>query len=269
MPPRFTTFFLLWLALVLGANAQLSTNGQGTVEIIGIPMVVQQENACALACAERLFRFHAATTTNTTNAAAKVFDPAAFAKDAGTHLERGTMPADMVSALRKHAPPLGLQVRLHHLDGAKELLGHITDYNRIASRTPGEAMFLEETPQSQFYRQAERPILKQLRLARVKEKAAFEKAVISSVDAGTPLIWVVMLNVAIEHPAPPIKETTGHVRLITGYNKAKRLIIYSDTWGRRKDARKALPVDTAWIISTGLVGLDVAPRVDHDENTKE
>ena len=253
---------LLWF-LLIGANAQVTTNGQGTVEITGIPMVVQQENACALACAERLFRFHAALQlrpATTTNAPAAVaFDPAKFAKDAGADHERGTMPADMVSALRKHAPSAGLQVRVHHLDGAKELLGHITDYNRIASRKPGEPLFLDETPQAQFYRQAERPILQQVRLARVKEKAAFEKAVIASVDAGTPLIWVVMLNVAVEHPVPPIKATTGHVRLITGYNKRKRLIIYSDTWGRRKDARKALPVDTAWIISTGLVGLEPGP----------
>jgi len=241
---------LLWLPYL--ANTQVTTNWQGTVEITGIPMVVQQENACALACAERLFRYHAAANTN----AAAAFDPAAFAKDAGADAKRGTIPADMVSALRKHAPPAALQVRVHHLDGAKELLGHITDYNRIASRKPGEALFLDTTPQAQFYRQAERPILQQVRLARVKEKAAFEKAVIASVDAGRPLIWVVMLNVAVEKPVPPIKETTGHVRLITGYNKTKRLIIYSDTWGRRKDARKALPVDTAWIISTGLVGLE-------------
>jgi len=245
----FLLHLTLWLSPLL-LCAQLATNRQGTVEVTGIPMVVQQENACALACAERLFRFHGL---------GEQFDAAAFAKDAGILPERGALPSDMVAALRKHAPPAGLAVTVHRLDGAKELVEHLADYNRIAARHKGEALFLKETPQAQFYRQAERPILQQMRLARRREKAAFEQAVIASVDAGRPLLWVVMLNVAIEKPPPPIADTTGHIRLITGYNKAKRLVIYSDTWGRRGDARKALPADTAWIITTGLVGLEPGP----------
>jgi len=115
--------------------------------------------------------------------------------------------------------------------------------------------FFDFTPQSQFYRQAERPLLQQIRAARAVDRKRFFEKVETHVDAGIPPLWTVMLNVADEKPGPPIPEVTGHMRTITGYNRGKQLLVFRDTWGA-DHKRKALSYNEAWLITTGLFSLE-------------
>ncbi|MCX6986481.1 MAG: hypothetical protein NT118_17305, partial [Lentisphaerae bacterium] len=63
----------------------------------------------------------------------------------------------------------------------------------------------------------------------------------------------VILGIVKEKGLPQAKG--GHMRIISGYNKDKNEIIYSDSWGKDHENKK-MPMDDAWTITTGLYSFD-------------
>lgn len=75
-------------------------------------------------------------------------------------------------------------------------------------------------------------------------KAKYHEAIRKHVDQGIPLLW--SLEVGQFPEDPPLHEQTsgGHMRMIIGYNEAKKQILFSDSWGsghelKRMDAEHA------------------------------
>jgi hypothetical protein len=57
-------------------------------------------------------------------------------------------------------------------------------------------------------------------------------------------------------PEPGIPQNAGgHMRLIIGYNTAKDLILYSDSWGPGHE-RKTMSASDAWTMTTGTMSIE-------------
>jgi hypothetical protein len=75
-------------------------------------------------------------------------------------------------------------------------------------------------------------------------KAKYHEAIRKHINEGIPLLW--SLEVGLFPEDPPLQEQTagGHMRMIIGYNEAKKQILFSDSWGaghelKRMDAQNA------------------------------
>ncbi|MDO5471943.1 MAG: C39 family peptidase [Akkermansia sp.] len=76
------------------------------------------------------------------------------------------------------------------------------------------------------------------------------KEVRSHIDDGIPLLWCVELGIADEAGIPKGYEGS-HMRLIIGYNKRTRSIIFTDSWGEGHEF-KYLKLDDAYKITSDM-----------------
>ncbi len=65
---------------------------------------------------------------------------------------------------------------------------------------------------------------------KVSEKD-FHKMIHKYINEGIPLLWSLGLGEYEEEPAISQQASGGHMRMIIGYNDAKKRIIFSDSWG--------------------------------------
>ena len=72
-------------------------------------------------------------------------------------------------------------------------------------------------------------MLKETRLKSKSGISRFEKEIEASINEGIPLLWTVTVGI-YEEPMRLPQSRGGHMRMIIGYNKAKREIIFSDSW---------------------------------------
>jgi len=75
-------------------------------------------------------------------------------------------------------------------------------------------------------------------------KEKFFDSIYKSVDQGIPLLWSLEVGQFPEEPALREQTSGGHMRMIIGYNRSKRQILFSDSWGaghelKRMDAEHA------------------------------
>ncbi len=78
----------------------------------------------------------------------------------------------------------------------------------------------------------------------------FKRDVITNIDSGVPLIWVTFTSI-FPVPDKPRRGIGYHVQLITGYNIKENAVIYSDSWGPKKEKRK-MSWEEAWAISMDI-----------------
>ena len=64
-----------------------------------------------------------------------------------------------------------------------------------------------------------------------------ERAIYNAVDLGRPIAWALVVGLV---PEEGVREGNlgGHMRLVIGYNKAKKEIIYTDTWGKGHEIKR-------------------------------
>ncbi|MGK0188971.1 MAG: hypothetical protein ACI9R3_004787 [Verrucomicrobiales bacterium] len=87
----------------------------------------------------------------------------------------------------------------------------------------------------------------------------FEKELVESIDDGIPLLWALAVGLHEENP-PLLAQTAGyHMRLIIGYNKATKEVIFSDTWGRGHE-KKRMKLADAWDATTGIYTMQPTTR---------
>ena len=82
----------------------------------------------------------------------------------------------------------------------------------------------------------------------------FEREIFRSLDKGIPLLWCLELGKFKE--VPPLHNQTlgGHMRVITGYDKSKNKLFFSDSWGIGHE-KKYMDLDDAYNCTTGLYSL--------------
>lgn len=217
-------------------------DSDGNVAIAGIPMVDQgQKGYCAAATAERMLRYYG-----------RGVDQHVVAQLADTARVSGTSTEGMLSALRAVGRTYQLDVRSIYDVDYRDLTRMIDDYNRLAAAQGLPAIVVGRTIDiGAVFGAMNASVLKQARVKRKSDRAAFFRHVQTYVDAGVPLIWACIVGKFPENPPIAAQGAFGHIRLITGYNTRDEQIFYTDSWGPGHE-RKLLPLDDAWAMTFGL-----------------
>ncbi len=218
------------------------------VFIDNIPMVDQgQKGYCAVATAERILRYYG-----------KNLDQHVLAQMADTQTGGGTSPDAMFEVFRRIGLKLGLKVDVHYDCSVHQVLEMVGKYNQQAKKDKTAPVDLGKGGMidiAAVYQAMDPATLRRSRCER--QQTAYRKFVAdiaSCVDQGIPVAWGVMLGIVAEKPELP-QAVGGHIRIIFGYNKTSRELLYTDSWGMGHE-RKTMTVDDAWVITTGLFSLD-------------
>lgn len=214
----------------------------GDVSIKGIPMVDQgPKGYCAVASAERVFRYYGLET-----------DQHEMAELARTSSGGGTSPQMMYAALKKAS--VGAQLRVFGLIewNTKKFMDDIKSYNRFAKKkgiSPAPEEWYLITYLSQVYDALDPETYKDHKADRGNYFKSFNTQIQQNIDDGIPLFWGIRLGM---YPEPEIPQAKGgHMRLIIGYNRKEKTVIYSDSWGPGHES-KSMPADQAFAITNGL-----------------
>ncbi|MCM8527286.1 MAG: C39 family peptidase [Lentisphaeraceae bacterium] len=79
----------------------------------------------------------------------------------------------------------------------------------------------------------------------------FHKEVKKRIDKGFMLAWSMVVGLLPENGEPARQGGGGHMRMIIGYNEAKKEIIFSDSWGPGHEIKR-LPLKSAYIVTSDL-----------------
>jgi len=223
----------------------------GDVKIVDIPMVDQGERGyCVVASVERVMSYYGATV-----------DQTELAQIANSDASQGTSTEAMAGSLNKLTGRLGVKVKtLVGLD-VDEFLKIIDEYNRAAKRgktgqekRSAEIRAIEGNviDVSKCYQQMDPAIYREIRLKKTADVTKFQRDILKNIDEGIPLLWSVNIGMVPEGDLKQYKG--GHMRLIIGYNAAKKEIIYSDSWGPGHE-EKRMSLEDAWVITAALYSL--------------
>ncbi|MFT5408473.1 MAG: hypothetical protein ACI9NC_001182 [Verrucomicrobiales bacterium] len=223
----------------------------GDVIIKTVPMVDQgQKGYCAVASAERVMRYYGvdvnqhemAQISNTTS--------------------RGTSGKEMSEALasaagKYHTRVLTLfEFSYEDRKGWKEMEKVAKSYNRLAKKAKKKEFDIEKywVPIGRLLSEGDPELLKEVRANGVKYDR-FQSKVHSYIDDGVPLLWALYLGVFKEEGLP--QSGGGHMRLIIGYNKGSRELIYTDSWGAGHELKR-MKMDEAYTMTMQLTVLQPA-----------
>jgi hypothetical protein len=128
----------------------------------------------------------------------------------------------------------------------------VDEYNRLATKDGGLTVQSSSViVVTDLYQDMELEILRRARAKRAGEMARFQSSIQENINSGVPLLWAVVLGKVKETPDLRMTSTSGHMRMIIGYNPKTSEIIYTDTWGPGHE-RKVMSLSDAWTISTAL-----------------
>ena len=227
-------------------RSHVARGEDGTVELKDIPMVDQgQKGYCAAATVARIMGYYGYD----------FLDQHQIASWAKSDADRGTNEK-MLDAI---AGVLHDRYKLVYREvpgSANDFFKLVEDYNKAAKRLKQPEVSLKPMPGTRVidagavWRQFQPDVLREARTKNQTRNNLFFDNIRKSIDAGTPVIWSVMLGLVQEDP--PLPQTFGgHMRLIIGYNAKERTILYTDSWGARHE-RKTMKLEDAILITTGL-----------------
>ncbi|MCF6311633.1 MAG: hypothetical protein L3J39_04195 [Verrucomicrobiales bacterium] len=220
----------------------LKKTSTGDIFITDIPMVDQgPKGYCAVASAERVFRYYGLET-----------DQHEMAELARTSSAGGTSPTLMYDALKEAST--GAQLRVFSIIAwdTKKFMDDIKAYNRTA-RKKGLSQAPEDWRRirtiGQIYDALDPQAYKQHKADRGNYFKSFNNDIEKNINAGIPLFWGIRLGM---YPEPEIPQAKGgHMRLIIGYNRKEKAILYTDSWGPGHELKR-MPADQAYAITNGL-----------------
>lgn len=220
-------------------------DASGDVRIDTVPMVDQGEKGyCVVATAERVMRYYGVPV-----------DENELAELANSSSSAGTSNEAMFDSLKRLSQRLRVKIRPIERMDVRQLLGLITEYNRLARRGR-QAEIPDQGPTlnlQQIYTAMKPDLLKQARTHNKAEVDRFRHMVQDHIDQGIPVLWSVMLGVLPETKAP--KGIGGHMRLIVGYNADTNEILYSDSWGPGHELKR-MPAGNAWTMTTSMDSIE-------------
>ena len=197
---------------------------------------------CAVATAERVMRYYGNTV-----------DEHELAQMAKSTASEGTSLSAMIETVRlvgsKHR--LGYSEIVRMVSSADDVMKEIEAYNKAAKSEKAEPISLEDFRRDNMVdvgamRAAMKPkVLKKMRVKDGRYRK-FVSEVKSQIDGGVPVFWGVTLGI---FPEPGLPQASGgHIRLIIGYNAARKEILYTDSWGAGHELKR-MPEDWAFAIT--------------------
>jgi hypothetical protein len=239
------------MAMAKDLPANVARDGSA-VHIGGIPMIDQGgKGYCAAATIARVLRYYKLDVTQHD-----------VAQIAGTDATFGTSAKSMMDGMRKVTTRYGVKVReLCKPDEIKtvfEMERYLKRYNSFAKKNGGATVALVEDGNTVYVDKTIERFDKKLRVKMKVETEkndfkTFQRNIKTNIDKGLPLLWCLELGIV---PEPEIPQAKGfHMRLITGYDDAKREITYTDSWGAGHEAKK-MSYENAFGITTYLIILE-------------
>ena len=213
-------------------RSRVQDDGEGG-KWLAVPMVDQGDKGyCAAATLERVLRFYGAEV-----------DQHLLADLAGTDAQGGTSSLALKAAIDRTAHVFGVRRKdCASPDPLTEERAR-NNYDRAAKKL--HLPTLPRPRQSGGVRTIDVSGVDErvLQLARSKEKGfrQFQRDVKDAIDEGRPLMW----GVTLFRGGVP---AGGHMRLVVGYNEAKGVIYFSDSWGTGHE-KEAMPYEEAWAIT--------------------
>jgi len=217
----------------------------GDVYIKGIPMVDQgQKGYCVVAATARMFGYYGLQV-----------DQHEIAQMANSSASGGTNTDAMIDALKGIAGRFKMRIKTHDDMSYQDMCDLSEDYNRIAKRGDKSKMVKTGNNVNNWYNfdDFDPEILKSTRLKSTSGIKKFEAEVKRSIDAGIPLLWTVTVGIYKE-PVRISQSRGGHMRMIIGYNTAKKEIIFSDTWGAGHE-KKNWGIEEAYCSTKGIYSI--------------
>ncbi|GAA5496317.1 hypothetical protein Rhal01_02500 [Rubritalea halochordaticola] len=237
----------------LKSNVVKAKNGD--VFINNIPMVDQgQKGYCACASTARIYQYYGLKT-----------DQHEIAQLANSSANGGTSPSEMVRSLKRVTGKLN--ARLHVLyeypngltsgptqeefesgkirgsayrdweRAMKDFVDDANDYQRLAKKKGTKSLKgdYDRFDDDQYVhkdaiRRFADPATYREMMMNKPEYDRFVDKVIEHIDEGLPVAWALQLGMFPEKDNP--QAFGGHMRLIIGYNKSKKQLIFSDSWGQ-------------------------------------
>ena len=219
----------------------------GDIYLANIPMVDQgQKGYCANATTERVLLYYGVEVNQHK-----------LAQRARTAAGGGTSSAALLEALKAMAGMMSLRVNVMMTTDARDLIGMMKDYNKMAKKEKGRQIPIQRSGVldiNAILGSMDSDIFVRSRTTNTTKVKHFAKNVQSKIDRGIPLIWSVTLGFVKETPALP-QASGGHMRLITGYNSKTGEIIYTDSWGKGHESKR-MAMASAIAISTGLFSME-------------
>lgn len=233
------------IASAIDIKQNVKKSADGFVYIENIPMVDQGDKGyCAVATAERILKYYGSDV-----------DQNILAQLANSSATRGTGAEEMLDMLKKVQAKFGVFVRTHDEIKLQTFIELVNDYNKLAKKAGKKQItYGNDIDVSAIYSSMDCELLKKVKCEKNKNGFRnFQNDIIKHVDQGIPLAWSVILGVIKEKGLP--QEEGGHMRIISGYNKEKNEILYSDSWGKDHE-NKRMSMDDAWTMTTGLYSFD-------------
>lgn len=215
-----------------------------TVSLDGIPMVDQGDKGyCVVASVERVIRYYG-----------RDFDQHEMARLADTS-NSGTSFEDMEKAFRSITGKANVRtIKLMEFD-ENQLKRDIRYYNRAAKKAekPSFDYDLDEYYISpvMFWNKVDPELFREVK-AEQNGFEVFNRKIKEYIDQGVPLCWTLYLGMFKEGDLP--QSGGGHMRLIIGYDEAKKEIVYSDSWGEGHESKR-MRADEAFCMTTAIYAM--------------
>lgn len=219
----------------------ITKTDDGSVFLEGIPMIDQgQKGYCACATTARILNYYGREVD--------MHDIAKLAESSGS---LGTDPKELEGAIKN----ISAKLRLNMRKIVTCYLSNNRDFGRLMDKINRQYKSMDMTFNPRVVKADEiKPAFKAMASndSRFKD---FEKGIKTYIDRGQPLAWALQLGIVPEPGLP--QAGGGHMRLITGYNEEKKIIYFSDSWGKGHE-KKEMDIYSAFYISMALWA--ISPR---------
>ena len=227
-----------------GLTDHIKKTAEGDVYLDGVPMVDQgQKGYCAVASAERIVRYFGLDV-----------DQHEMAQIANTG-QMGTSMEEMEAALKSATGKLHVKTTKQFDLDQRQFIADVKSYNQEAKKL-GEKEFNNERNVSivnplYFWQEVKPEVFRDLKIKQAGF-GRFTTKIEDYIDQGIPLCWALQLGMFKEDGLP--QSRGGHMRLIIGYNKTTKEILYTDSWGKGHEMKR-MPAANAWCMTMALYTL--------------
>lgn len=236
-------------------------DAKGDVYISGIQMVDQgNKGYCAASTGERVLRYYGL-----------LVDQHQVAQLAETSAQSGTSFEGLAEAIQKIGRSFSLDqdVLIRSSGGGdfskSDTAEDLKVYNKIAKRMGMATIDWHDHATlvgvntlsidiNSIWSAMDPNVLLEARKSQRARFEAFSRDITKFIDSGIPLMWSCLVGLYPEVPDLGIMGVFGHMRLIIGYNKRTKEILYSDSWGAGHELKR-MPIDMAWAMTKGLIVL--------------
>ena len=217
----------------------------GDVYLKGIPMVDQgAKGYCVVASIERVALYYGIEV-----------DQHELAQIANTSAAGGTSAEAMEKAFKQITGKIHVRTNRIMDYEYNQLVKDVKAYDREAKRQEARVFNIDFDRNyviaEGFWANADKDVFKKVKAKQSRYKF-FNSKIEEFIDRGIPVCWTLYLGMFPEEGLP--QPWGGHMRLIIGYNKKTKELIYTDSWGEGH-AEKRMPAIEAWCMTTGLYAM--------------